>query len=108
MYFQLFLPLREQLTALHIHCLTHVGKAKEKRGSTSAQRADSARVAAEKVLLDFPRLDAIGAEGYFFEVPRLQGARVPGPLPLLSLRWRERVFDTTDAEWAFDSGLDAE
>ena len=103
----MFVPLREQLRVLHIHCLTRAGKARDKRGSSSAWRVDSARAAAEKVQLDFPRLDAIGTEGYFFEVPRLHGARVPGPLPLLSLRWRESVFDTTDAEWAFASGLDA-
>ena len=108
MYFQLFLPVREQLRVLHIHCLTRAGNARDKQGSTSAQRADSAREAAEKVLLDFTKLEAIGTQDYFFEVPRIQGARVPGPLPLLSLRWRESIFDTTDAEWAFDSGSDAD
>ena len=102
----MFLPLREQLRVLHIHCLTRAGNTRDHQGSTSG--ADGARAAAEKVLLDFTRLDAIGTEGYFFEVTRLQGARVPGPLPLLSLRWRESVLDTNDAEWAFDSGLDAE
>ncbi|KAF7977379.1 hypothetical protein HWV62_3987 [Athelia sp. TMB] len=107
-YFQLFLPLREQLRMLHIHCVARAKNARDQKGSTATRRADSARAAAEKVLLDFTKLDAIGTEGYFFEVPRLHGARVPGPLPLLPLRWRESIFDTTDAEWAFDSGLDGE
>ncbi|KAF7977377.1 hypothetical protein HWV62_3983 [Athelia sp. TMB] len=107
-YFQLFLPVREQLRVLHIHCLTRAGNARDKQGSTSAQRADCAREAAENVLLDFTRLEAIGTHDYFFEVPRIQGVRIPGPLPLLSLRWRESIFDTTDAEWAFDSGSDVD
>ncbi|KAF7982722.1 hypothetical protein HWV62_26582 [Athelia sp. TMB] len=107
-YFQLFLPLRERLRALDIHCLTRAENASDKRDDTYAQREASARTAAEEVLLHFTKLDAIGTEGYFFEVPRLHGARVPGPLPLLPLRWRESVFDATDAEWAFESALDAE
>ncbi|KAF7982721.1 hypothetical protein HWV62_26580 [Athelia sp. TMB] len=107
-YFQLFLTLREQLRMLRIHCVTRAKNARDQKGSTATRRADSARAAAEKVLLDFTKLDAIGTEGYIFEVPRVHGARVPGPLPLLPLRWRESVFDTTDAEWALDSGLDGE
>ncbi|KAF7982720.1 hypothetical protein HWV62_26578 [Athelia sp. TMB] len=105
-YFRLFLPAREQLRMLHLHCLTRTGNAKDKQDITSAQRVVSARAAAEKLLADFPKLEAIGTHGYLFEVPRLRGVRVLKQLPILSLRRPDSIFDETDVEWAVHSGSD--
>ncbi|KAF7977378.1 hypothetical protein HWV62_3985 [Athelia sp. TMB] len=105
-YFRLFLPAREQLRMLHMQCLTRTGNAKDKQDITSAQRVVSARASAEKVLTDFPKLEAIGIHGYLFEVPKLRGVRVPKQLPILSLRRPDSIFDETDVEWAVHSGSD--
>ena len=77
------------------------------RGCAGAngQRRVSGRVG-EEIRQEFPQLDVIGGNGFYFEVPKHDVDRIPDSLSQLPGCSKESVFDTTDVEWALTYGKD--